>query len=121
MSLDRLQAAADCLSSGASLPPETSAWFGSAFERFLIGEAASVDEALGIPVLSQATRAKVKRNFWLREAMRYLVNAPGGYSASRALAKEIQRFESRVWPRWKELENAPASSPGLDRCLFTAF
>lgn len=60
-----------------------------------------------------------RRNYWIREAYR-LVDGNDRTSRCRNLSKEIRRFESGRWIRWRAIGRAPNDVGALQKCLFNA-
>lgn len=107
---------ADAAASGRPVPEPVAAWLVSGVRSYL-NDREPLDVALGLraPGWSPATRlAYARRNQALRAASA-LVDGPA------QLSREITRFESRTWPRWKGLPSPPARASDLDRTLDQAF
>lgn len=103
----------------AQLPDPSCQAVAEAIGRYLAGSAPTLDQALGLGG-SCADRAKAARDYWLREAWQAL-DGPLGFARSRKLADELGRFESCVWPRWRDLEATPEGASRLRVALWHAF
>jgi hypothetical protein len=93
------------------------------FRRWLAGDE-TLDEALGLAGGAGRRTARTawrisQRNALLRRA-HSLLDAPSPWKGSVALAHEVAVFESRVWPRWRELDAPPLSASELRSVLFSA-
>jgi hypothetical protein len=111
-----LLAAADAAARGEPLPPAAARWLVRATRAYVNGEG-PLDRCLGLsggPGRNGDTRARLaRRDAALREAGA-LVGGAG------PLAEAIQRFESRRWPCWRDLDQAPARASEIECYLFEA-
>lgn len=106
-------------------PGTPAAAFVLALDAWLDGRAATLDAALGLTATGPGKERaltrwrRARRNQHLRAA---LALVDGGYSWQRclALAKEISRFESDLWPRWRDLPDPPDGASALRQALFHA-
>ncbi|MFB1487413.1 MULTISPECIES: hypothetical protein [unclassified Thiocapsa] len=95
-----------------------------AIERWLSADAATLDEALGLTGAPGRETARTLHRRALRD--RHLVAAHGIIGAASpwrgclALADEIARFESVIWPRWRDLPEPPPGASLLRAELFAA-
>lgn len=78
----------------------------------------SMERFCGIPQ-AKGKLLQQKRNFWLRRAHSYCQGATC-WERSKALSKEIEIFKSVLWPKWKNLSDAPEGSSELRKSLFQA-
>ncbi|MCU7813131.1 MAG: hypothetical protein KZQ77_18145, partial [Candidatus Thiodiazotropha sp. (ex Notomyrtea botanica)] len=61
-----------------------------------------------------------KRNRFLSKARDTLTEKPAGWPRCVELGRQIDRFETRIWPRWKDLDSPPGDPANLHRFLFYA-
>ncbi len=111
------------LEESAPAPDTPAAFFVAGIRRWLSGSARSMDDALGLtgsPGIETArTRyLRHRRDAHLLTAWRLLDGKPTPRAA--ALADAIRRFESDIWPRWRDLEAPPASASSLGRAVWEA-
>lgn len=96
----------------------------TAVRRWLEGDVETLDAALGLGGARGIERARTlyrraQRDHNLRAAW-HAVEASGPWSRSVRLAAEISRFETDIWPRWRDLDAPPAGASSLRRSLFHA-
>jgi len=106
--------------------PETAAWFRKGCNHYLTGkDRTSFDKALGFA----STRGKytARTLFQRSERNRYIKNAfycidpdQGSTKRCELMAEAIRTFETRVYPRIKDLDAAPADMSELRQYLFMA-
>lgn len=99
-------------------------WFGQGIEAYLL-QRGTLDQCLkltgGGGIRKALTRHLTsKRNYHLRQAWSEIDGA-SPWRRSVALATQIQRFESILWPRWRDLTAAPVNCSRLRLHLFEAF
>lgn len=99
-------------------------WLLAGIEAHLT-ESVTLDKALG---LAGAQGIEISRRRWLRERRNHhlrgaLMACEGATPWPRAvaLAAEIRRFETTLWPRWRMLEQPPPTASTLRTHLFHAF
>ncbi|NVZ10639.1 hypothetical protein HW932_15355 [Allochromatium humboldtianum] len=123
MNAAELAALADRLAEHA--PPGTPERdFARAVARWLQGEEDTLDAALGLSAHRGQDSAprrwrRDQRNRHLTTALE-LVEGDTTGARCRALAAEIARFESRIWPRWRVLTAPPPEASRLRTALFKA-
>lgn len=99
------------------------ATFVDGIDRWREGRAPDLDAAFGLEG-AQGIRSgrwrmwKSEQYRHLRRASELLADEPG--SPSAALARQVGKFESDIWPRWRDLVEPPAGSSELRRELFAA-
>lgn len=94
-------------------------WLRSGFSTWLgTGGALQLDRCLHLPS-SQKKLARAQRDRHLREAWDS-IDEPQPWRKSVALAAEIQKFETRIWPAWKSYPAPPQGASELRRLLFMA-
>lgn len=77
-----------------------------------------LDRCLHLPT-SHKKMARAERDRYLREAWDLLAEVQP-WRKSVALAAEIQKFETRIWPAWKSSHTPPQGASELRRLLFMA-
>lgn len=88
---------------------------------FLAGEKLPLAEYLpGIAGHDRRAQKLAMRDYWLMRALR---ECPGNtlWPKAVALEKEIKRFETALWPAWRDLDEPPAGASALRTALFHAF
>jgi hypothetical protein len=118
--LSLLELSLAALESGEPLPPEARRWLIDGLGGWLAG--VPLEEALELNRLERNTRLKADRNRHLRQAWRLLEDMGGTpWARSVRLKAEIERFESVLWPGWRDLPALPAGASELRTALFHAF
>lgn len=115
---------ASALEAGRDPDPAAAAQFAKAVQRWLNGEAKSLDVALGIGGQAGLEHARNRYRRAQRDrhlnATYQLAAAPGPWTKCLALAAAIKYFESRIWPRWQDLDEPPAGCSEINAHLFHA-
>jgi hypothetical protein len=112
-----LIAAGDCAARGQALPPLVGAWLAAGVKAYLGGEV-SLDRALTLA--GDGWPGSTRHRYRLRnEALRAAFDLVGNDPA--ALAREVDRFASRTWPRWRHLDQPPGRATAVEVELFAAF
>jgi hypothetical protein len=87
------------------------------FEAWLHSNGAvPLERCLHLPTSPKAM-ARVRRDKWLNAAWQ-LIDAPGAWLRSVALARELATFEARIWPAWRHNDAPPEGASDLRRALF---
>lgn len=115
---------AAALAAGTEPEPEAARTFSAAVSAWLEGQAASLDEALKLGGRAGLEHARSRyrrrlRDRHLKDAAA-LLNAAGIWSASVALAAEVERFERRLWPKWRDLPEPPPGCASINAHLWRA-
>lgn len=113
------------LEAGQPVPHDVADWFIAGAECFLDGEEKTLCKALGLRKRGHASALKQRqlanRNEWLREAYKHVsLNGSGSWDRCKRLAGSIQQFETRTWPKLRDLSTPPDRLSELQRCLFHA-
>lgn len=109
----------------AQAPPESpESDFARAVERWSLGAVDTLDEALGLVGAPGRERAatrwrRAQRDRHLRRALA-LVEGDSPWRRCLALEREIERFESVIWPRWRDRTAPPPEASRLRAELFQA-
>lgn len=116
------QLAAD-LEAADPAPDSPAAAFVAGVQRWLEGRAPSLDSALGLDGSQGIRKArtrwlKAKQREHLMSAWNCLDGSP--WLRSVQLAKEIDRFETVIWPAWSRLDRPPANASRLRTALWEA-
>lgn len=74
---------------------------------------------LGLSGTAGRRAREASRNFWLYRALRQ-VEGDTRWARCKGLSREIARFESCVWVRWRDLALVPDEASELRTCLFNA-
>lgn len=92
-------------------------WFKQCMAELLAGK--DPRPRLGIPKVDNKRLRQARRDYWLRQAYA-LIQAEAPRPRCEALQAQANRFESAVWPRWRELDEPPEGASRLHACLFRA-
>lgn len=124
MNAEEILEVADTLASFGYAPESAAAKFVRGVEHWIREDAPSLDEALelggGQGVRSARCRylAAQQRHFlnqaWLE------VEGSKPWPRSVELARELERFEVSIWPRWRHLDDPPPGTSRLREALFRA-
>jgi hypothetical protein len=96
-------------------------WLSKGFAAFLAsGGAVPLERCLRLPRNDSALR-RACRNYWLCRAWEALDDQASPWRRSEKLATIVREFKSRQWPRWRALEQPPATASEVDAALFHAF
>lgn len=107
-------------SGDASAVPLAQEIFRHGWEPFVRAEGAiSLERCLGVSRRAKNDAAKGARNYWLVVAHRHC-NGETPWAKSITLADELARFQSAIWPAWRELAEVPTGSSDLRKALFYA-
>jgi hypothetical protein len=108
------------LAPGDPLPFAVALWLREAAERHIeTGE--SLEHLLGLRGGSRTAAyrlRKLRRDYHLRQAWSALDGSP--WQRSVRLSEELIRFQSILWPRWRELQAPPEGCSQLRSALWRA-
>ncbi len=92
-------------------------WMERCVGALLVGE--DPRTSLGIQKADTERLRRAQRNYWLCRAYGLM---PAGKRRSRceALEKHASRFETTIWPRWRDADQPPIDVAELNLCLFRA-
>ena len=90
---------------GGVLQPSTRFWLERAIDAYLAGDAASLDEALGVSRADKAALVLELRDSLLVEASTHL-EAKSAHERAQKLSRAIQRLEAK-WPQLKNARTLP--------------
>jgi len=115
---------AAAIAAGEQPEPEVAQAFASAVGDWLEGRARSLDVALGVGGQAGFEHARnryrrAQRDRHLRAA-HALAEGTGTWSRCVALAEAVERFESRIWQRWRDLAEPPQGCATINAHLFHA-
>lgn len=105
------------LQTSKSLSPDCRRWLISGLVAWL-EEKNPLEEALGLNRAKRNARLYARRNHHLRSAWRHLEGTP--WARSIDLQRELQRFETVLWPTWRIRPEPPAGASALRTELFLA-
>lgn len=104
---------------GQKIDEEVLSYIQSGFKAYLY-EDKDLDTAFNLKQTRIQAKAKENgRDYNLRLAGKH-ISGKGVTARARALHDAIVQFESRIWPKWKELELPPAGCSELNFFLFRA-
>src|SRR5688500_3928273 len=96
-------------------------WLSKGFSAFLAnGGTLPLERCLRLPWKDGALR-RACRDYWLRRAWKLVAMELSPWRRSETLAGMVRNFGSRQWPRWRDLQAAPADAAEIDAALFYAF
>ena len=75
--------------------------------------------ALGLDGGRYAMLRRARRDYFLRNAAAIL-GERGGWKTAKALRRQSALFDGIIWPRWRHLEQPPATASPLQVELFNA-
>ena len=75
--------------------------------------------ALGLDGGRYVLLRRARRDYYLRNAAA-LLGESGGWKTAKALRRQSALFDGIIWPRWRHLEQPPATASPLQRELFHA-
>lgn len=114
---------AAALAEGRHPPPAIAARFAAAVNRWLM-EGHPLEEALGLAGSTGRDSARTlyrrrRRDLFIRRAY-CEIEGPSPWKRCLQLALEINVFSARVWPVWRQSQNAPPGASRLRTYLFEA-
>ena len=106
------------------LAPDTAEWLRHSLTEWISGEASTLDAALlgGTAEVGERPRQLIRLNIRDRHLKKAagLCEGRGPAQKASALVREIERFETVTWRRWKCLEYPPENAGLLKGHLFQA-
>ena len=114
---------AAALAEGRPPPPAAAANFAQAVAAWLEGDA-TLERALGLAGSTGRDSARTlyrrrRRDLFIRRAYSE-IEGPSPWQRCLQLAREIETVSVRVWPAWRQSQNAPPGASRLRTCLFEA-
>jgi hypothetical protein len=98
---------------------EAASWAAGALRVWLASNGElDLPRCFGLPSSAKRVRTML-RDVWINEAARY-IDEPTLWKKAVALAAEIKRFETRLWPCWKSGKLPPQRATPVEACLFFA-
>ena len=114
---------AAALAEGRPPPPAAAANFAQAVAAWLEGDA-TLERALGLAGSTGRDSARTlyrrrRRDLFIRRAYSE-IEGPSPWQRCLQLATEIAIFSDRLWPAWRQSQNAPPGASRLRTYLFEA-